>query len=165
MIVEDPVAAFRSLHTALDRRGWLVFLCWRRMDENPWMTLRTCAVFSVIGPPPTSERDSPAGSLSFGDSNHVGRNWKLRDSITSTLSRPIGMSVSHQTAEQSRCSAKWVRRLLHCRQRATQTAAPLSRPPSRRWHRTWRRTTDSNCRRRPGSSKRRLDLQKFVLPA
>jgi SAM-dependent methyltransferase len=37
MFFSDPVAAFRNILTALKPGGRLVFVCWRRLEENPWV--------------------------------------------------------------------------------------------------------------------------------
>jgi SAM-dependent methyltransferase len=37
MFFSDPVAAFKNILTALKPGGRLVFVCWRRLEENPWV--------------------------------------------------------------------------------------------------------------------------------
>src|SRR3981081_3544378 len=37
MFFSDPVAAFRNILTSLKPGGRLVFVCWRRPEENPWV--------------------------------------------------------------------------------------------------------------------------------
>lgn len=66
MFFSDPVMGFKNLNQALKQSGRLVFLCWRTIDENPWMNEPAQAVFEVIppqGPPP--DPDAP-GPFAFG---------------------------------------------------------------------------------------------------
>ena len=62
MFFSDPTSAFSNLRRALKSNGRLVFLCWRSMDDNPWMNVPVKAAFSVLppqGPPPSPEEPGP----------------------------------------------------------------------------------------------------------
>ena len=37
MFFSDPVAAFKNILTSLKHGGRLAFVCWRRLEENPWV--------------------------------------------------------------------------------------------------------------------------------
>ena len=72
MFFADPVAAFRNLRRALRPSGRLVFLCWRPLQENPWVgTLMQAALPHL----PRVERPGPEdpGPFAFGDQARVER--------------------------------------------------------------------------------------------
>lgn len=55
MFFSNPVAAFKNLRYSLKSTGRMVFLCWRSLENNPWMNLPAQAVSSIIpheGPAP-----------------------------------------------------------------------------------------------------------------
>jgi len=54
MFFSDPEAAFRNLRRALRAGGRLSFVCWRALDENPWIHLPLRVVASHV----TIERPS-----------------------------------------------------------------------------------------------------------
>ena len=49
MFFPQPVAAFSNLRRALAPTGRACFMCWRRLDENPWMAAAAGADFCLIG--------------------------------------------------------------------------------------------------------------------
>jgi SAM-dependent methyltransferase len=71
MFFSSPVEAFTNLMSALRPGGRLSFVCWQRLDLNPWMHLPIIAAAKHIppnGPPP--EPDAP-GPFSFADQQRV----------------------------------------------------------------------------------------------
>lgn len=70
MFFPDPHAAFANLRRALRPAARLCFLCWRRLDENPWMGLAAAAAFTVLPPPPRPEPGAP-GPFSFAKRERV----------------------------------------------------------------------------------------------
>ena len=70
MFFHDPPAAFANLHRALVPGGRLCFLCWRRLDENPWMGLAARAAFTVLPVPPRPAPGTP-GPFAFADAARV----------------------------------------------------------------------------------------------
>lgn len=70
MFFHDPQAAFANLRRAVKPSARLCFLCWRRLDENPWMGLAAAAAFSVLLPPPKPEAGAP-GPFSFAKRERV----------------------------------------------------------------------------------------------
>jgi SAM-dependent methyltransferase len=70
MFFHDPHAAFANLRRALQPGARLCFLCWRRLDENPWMGLAAAAAFSVLPSPPKPEPGAP-GPFSFAKRERV----------------------------------------------------------------------------------------------
>lgn len=62
MFFSDPVAAFSNFRQSITPCGRIVFLCWRTLEENPWMGAPTAAAFQVIppqGPPPEPDMPGP----------------------------------------------------------------------------------------------------------
>jgi ubiquinone/menaquinone biosynthesis C-methylase UbiE len=91
MFFAAPVPAFRNLRRALKPSGRLVFLCWRRPEENPWalVPMRAAAPFL-----PPMERPGPEdpGQYSFGDKARVERILReagFADLVIRPLDRPV----------------------------------------------------------------------------
>lgn len=72
MFFADPPAAFANLLRALKPGGRLAFVCWRRPDENPIMTLPMAAALAHVPAPPPPEPGAP-GPFAFADPEHVRR--------------------------------------------------------------------------------------------
>jgi SAM-dependent methyltransferase len=71
MFFSSPVDAFTNLMSALRPGGRLSFVCWQRLDLNPWMHLPIIAAAKHIppdGPPP--EPNAP-GPFAFADPQRV----------------------------------------------------------------------------------------------
>ena len=66
MFFADPVAAFANLRVALKPGGRLAFICWRALDENPWMADCVRAAFSVLPRPEPLPPTAP-GPFAFAD--------------------------------------------------------------------------------------------------
>ena len=70
MFFADPTTAFANLRSALKNTGRLVFVCWRTLQENPWMTLPLMAAAKHIELPPPPGPEEP-GPFSFADPDRV----------------------------------------------------------------------------------------------
>src|SRR5207302_1285197 len=70
MFFADPVAAFANVRRALKRGGRIAFLCWRGMQENPWMTIPLSAGLKHFPPRPPPEPDAP-GPFAFAEGERV----------------------------------------------------------------------------------------------
>ena len=79
MFFDEPVAAFANLHKALKRSGRMVFLCWRKLEENPWMARTAKAAFEIVPPPQDTPAPDPTapGPFSLGDRAHLESVIKL----------------------------------------------------------------------------------------
>lgn len=56
MFFDDSAAAFANIRRALTEGGRLSFLCWRAMDQNPWVAVPWATVLPLVPdaePPPT----------------------------------------------------------------------------------------------------------------
>jgi SAM-dependent methyltransferase len=70
MFFADPTAAFANLRTALAPRGRLAFICWRPLQENPWMFVPLGAALQHMAAPPIPPPDAP-GPFAFADADRV----------------------------------------------------------------------------------------------
>ncbi len=57
MFFQAVIAAFTNLHRALKPTGRLIFLCWRAVEENPWIQQPVAAIQEIFPPPPSSSTD------------------------------------------------------------------------------------------------------------
>ena len=70
MFFADPVGAFTNLRTALKADGRMVFLCWQKPRDNPWMAVAGAAVQPFLPPPePVNARDP--GPFAFAETAWV----------------------------------------------------------------------------------------------
>ena len=51
MFFDQPVAAFGNMRGALKATGRLSFVCWRALDENPWMSIGIAVALQFVAPP------------------------------------------------------------------------------------------------------------------
>ncbi|HEY7386887.1 MAG TPA: class I SAM-dependent methyltransferase, partial [Bryobacteraceae bacterium] len=72
MFFGDPVAAFANLRTGLAPGGRLRFVCWRAIQENPWLQIPLHAVYEHVPRLPKPGPEEP-GPFSFADSERVTR--------------------------------------------------------------------------------------------
>ena len=69
MFFDDPLAAFENQLRALRSGGRMTFVCWRNIEENPWMSVPLSAAAKHI---PIPERPPRApGPQAFADPEHV----------------------------------------------------------------------------------------------
>ena len=54
MLFDDPVSAFGNILDALAADGRLTFICWRRLEENPWMGVPLGVTCEFVAPPEVS---------------------------------------------------------------------------------------------------------------
>jgi len=70
MFFDDPIAAFRNLATAMNRKGRIAFICFRGMAENEFAMVPYEATKSLFPARPPSDPYAP-GSFAFADPNRV----------------------------------------------------------------------------------------------
>lgn len=70
MFFDDPVAAFANLASSLAPDGRLVFICWRALVENAWLTVPLRAALPLLPPFEPMAPDAP-GPFAFADSARV----------------------------------------------------------------------------------------------
>jgi SAM-dependent methyltransferase len=70
MFFSDPAAAFANIRASLKPGGRLAFVCWRPLDENPWMQAPLQAALPFL--PPVAPPDPTApGPFAFADPSRV----------------------------------------------------------------------------------------------
>jgi SAM-dependent methyltransferase len=72
MFFGDRVAAFANMRRAAASRARLALLCWRALDENPWMQVPMAAVAKHLPPRPQPPPNAP-GMFAFADPQHVAQ--------------------------------------------------------------------------------------------
>ena len=70
MFFADPRAAFANLARAMKPGGRLGFHCWKRLLDNPWMTVPFFAALEHLPPPTPPPPDAP-GPFAFADADRV----------------------------------------------------------------------------------------------
>jgi hypothetical protein len=70
MFFADPRAAFANLARALKPGGRLGFHCWKKLVDNPWMTVPLFAALQHLPPPTPPAPDAP-GPFAFADPDRV----------------------------------------------------------------------------------------------
>ena len=70
MFFEDPVAAFRNIHSALAMNGQLAFCCWQTRAVNPFMTVPAMAALELLPAPPEMPPRAP-GPFAFEEADYV----------------------------------------------------------------------------------------------
>ncbi len=71
MFFGDPAAAFRNLRRALRPGGRLAMLCWRPLQDNPWVAIPRAAMLQVLPAPDPVPPHAP-GPFAFADAARVG---------------------------------------------------------------------------------------------
>jgi hypothetical protein len=70
MFFGDPVAAFAHMRRAANTGARMAFVCWRQLDENPWMQVPMNAVARHLPPRPKPVPNAP-GMFAFADPRRV----------------------------------------------------------------------------------------------
>lgn len=70
MFFEDPVAAFANIRGALRGGGRLCFLCWRPVQENPWILVPMMAAAQHVEMPAPPEPGAP-GPFALDDPERI----------------------------------------------------------------------------------------------
>lgn len=71
MFFADPVAAFANLRTALSPDGRLVFLCWQKPRDNPWLSIAGAAAQPFMPEPAEPVDPLAPGPFAFADADRV----------------------------------------------------------------------------------------------
>jgi SAM-dependent methyltransferase len=72
MFFAEPGRSFANLRTALKPTGRLVFACWRKFAENPWLHVPLRAALEYVPPLPRPGPEDP-GLFSFASEQRVHR--------------------------------------------------------------------------------------------
>ena len=70
MFFDDPVSAFGNILNALAADGRLTFICWRPLEENPWMGVPLGVTCEFVAPPEVSPPGAP-GHFQLADEDRA----------------------------------------------------------------------------------------------
>lgn len=70
MFFGDPVAAFANMRKSAAPGARLAILCWRGLEDNPWMGLPMATVARFLPPRPAPKPNAP-GMFGFANPDHV----------------------------------------------------------------------------------------------
>ena len=70
MFFADPIAAFGNLRHALKPGGRCSFLCWAKLDLNPWVAVPLAPLRELFGPQPPADPHAP-GPFALSDPARV----------------------------------------------------------------------------------------------
>ncbi|MEI8298399.1 MAG: class I SAM-dependent methyltransferase [Pseudomonadota bacterium] len=103
MFFSDPVAAFTRLHAALKPGGRLAFVCWRPIEENPWIAEPMNAARPFLPPRQPMDPTAP-GPFAFADAGRVRGILEQAGFEAIDIARfdvPIGGGTLEETLELS----------------------------------------------------------------
>lgn len=66
MFFAEPVSALSNLKSCLAAKGEMIFICWRRFDENPWIFDLMKEATKIV-PLPPRPKDYAPGPFAFGE--------------------------------------------------------------------------------------------------
>ncbi len=71
MFFAAPDRAFANLRLALHENGRMVFLCWRAVQENPWMSKPMRAMLALLPDPPPRPDPYAPGPFALADPDYL----------------------------------------------------------------------------------------------
>jgi SAM-dependent methyltransferase len=96
MFFHDSAAAFDNIRRAMRSSGRMIFLCWRRLEDNPWAAIPFAAARPHLPPVPTPGPEDP-GPYSFADPDRVQRILKAAawsDVSLERLDAPVALAAA-----------------------------------------------------------------------
>ena len=73
MFFGNPVAAMRNIHRALKPGGELLFVTWRKLEENPWLSAGKETILQFLPPPGDDAQVCGPGPFSMSNPEVVTR--------------------------------------------------------------------------------------------
>jgi SAM-dependent methyltransferase len=117
MFFGDQVAAFRNMRRAARPGARMVFVCWRSLEENPWIEVPMRAAALHLPPRPKAEPNSP-GMFAFADPAYVSEvltaaGWSAprMEKFDCTLDIAAGLGLDEAVAQSTQIGAvnSWLR--------------------------------------------------------
>jgi SAM-dependent methyltransferase len=99
MFFSDPVAAFKNILTALKHGGRLAFVCWRRLEDNPWVHVPLAAARPFLPDAAPADPAAP-GPFAFAAASRV-RSILLDAGFASVAATPFDTLIGGADLEQS----------------------------------------------------------------
>lgn len=89
MFFDDPVAAFANIRRALRPDGRIVFVCWKDLLENEWLSVPGAAMLQYLPLPEAGAPGAP-GPFAFADPERV------RGILTAAGFTDVNMDAAHE---------------------------------------------------------------------
>jgi len=99
MFFGDPVAAFANIRASLKPEGRLAFICWRPLNENPWMQAPMQAALPLLLPVAPPDPTAP-GPFAFADSSRV-RSTLTDSGYSAVTINPFDTDIGGADLEQT----------------------------------------------------------------
>jgi ubiquinone/menaquinone biosynthesis C-methylase UbiE len=77
MFFSNPVAAMRNIHRALKPGGELLFITWRQLEQNPWLSAAKETVLQFLPPPGDDAQVCGPGPFSMSSPETVARQLEV----------------------------------------------------------------------------------------
>ncbi|CAA2107282.1 Demethylmenaquinone methyltransferase [Methylobacterium bullatum] len=107
MFFEDSGAAFANIRKSLVPGGSLTFLCWRRIEDNPWITVPRNLVLPLVPEPEPGPADAP-GPFRFAEAETLGAvlaQAGFLDITLEAIDRPLTLARSGEGAARDAAEA------------------------------------------------------------
>ena len=101
MFFSNPVAAMRNIRSALKPGGRLMFITWRKLEENPWAGVPKKIVLDFLPPPGESAQSCGPGPFSMASPEVVGAQLKaagFEDAKFTPIDGPVMVGSSVEQA-------------------------------------------------------------------
>lgn len=107
MFFDDSRAAFANIRKALVPGGCLTFLCWRRIEDNPWITVPRNLVLPLVPEPEPGPADAP-GPFRFAEADTLDAvlaEAGFRDITVEAVDRALTLARSGDGASRAAAEA------------------------------------------------------------
>lgn len=101
MFFESPVAAMRNVYSALRPGGKLLFIVWRRIEDNPWFDIPKQVVLDFLPPPGDSALTCGPGPFSMANPDVVSKQLEIAGFQDITFERCDGSVQVGNSAENA----------------------------------------------------------------
>ncbi|MEM8785358.1 MAG: class I SAM-dependent methyltransferase, partial [Pseudomonadota bacterium] len=71
MFFEEPIPAFKNIHSLMKPDGRLAFICWQSIKDNPWAIKPVEAIMPLLPEAPTPPPPGAPGPFAFDDPARV----------------------------------------------------------------------------------------------
>jgi len=101
MFFSNPVAAMRNVRSALKPGGRLVFVVWRTIDDNPWLSVPKQVVLGFLPPPGEDAATCGPGPFSMASPDVVRAQLHAAGFADATFARVDGPVMVGRDVEQA----------------------------------------------------------------